>query len=96
MNSRNHKFYIMRFLIKSIYPCCIECDNKLVWFECVHHLDDEVHVVLSGDVRLKADITEIWLRCDVDGCIIPNSPVVVDFTLRMRNERVENSINTRV
>ena len=71
----------------SIYPCCIDCDNKLVWFECVHHLDDKVHVVLSCDVSLKADITELLFRRDVNGCIIPNSSVVVCYTLRMRNER---------
>ena len=79
---------MIRYVV-SIYPCCIECDNELSWIECVHHPNDQVHVVLCGDVRLKADIAELWLRRDVDGCIIPDSSFVVGFTLGMRIKFVE-------
>ena len=66
------------------YPCGIKCDNKFAWLECVHNFGDQIHVVPSGNVGLKAHITELRLWCDVNGSVISHSTFIFLLTLKIK------------
>ena len=54
-------------------PCGIEGDDHLARLESLYNLFDEIHVVLSPNIGLKAHIAELTFRSDVDGGILSQS-----------------------
>ena len=65
-----NKFLYHFTILKCIYPGGIERYDEFSRFERVHHVSDEILVVVTCNIGLVTDIAELWLGCYVNRRII--------------------------